>query len=35
MLPSNQIKVTFIIVLPFNLVLQLGTFVIFPVSHRN
>ena len=29
--PSNQIKVTFIIVLPF----QLGSFVIFPVSHRN
>ena len=29
--PSNQIKVTFIIILPFNLV-YLG---FFPVSHRN
>ena len=29
--PSNQIKVTFISILPF----KLGTFVIFPISHRN
>ena len=29
--PSNQIKVTFIIILPFNLV----HFLFFPVSHRN
>ena len=29
--PSNQIKVTFIIILPFNLVLLS----FFPVSHRN
>ena len=29
--PSNQIKVTFIIILPFNLV----PFWFFPVSHRN
>ena len=29
--PSNQIKVTFIIILPFNLVHLL----FFPVSHRN
>ena len=29
--PSNQIKVTFIIILPFSLV----HFLIFPVSHRN
>ena len=28
--PSNQIKVTFIIILPFNLV-----HLFFPVSHRN
>ena len=30
-IPSNQIKVTFIIMFAH----QLGTFVIFPVSHRN
>ena len=29
--PLNQIKVTFIIIFA----LQLGAFVIFPVSHRN
>ena len=31
LVPSNQIKVTFIIILPFNLVHLL----FFPVSHRN
>ena len=31
LVPSNQIKVTFIIILPFNLV----HFLFYPVSHRN